>query len=100
MNSSNTRSVRTQGKAAEKYASLTGKHVIIYYRDMRDTDRKLHGVITAIEGDVMHLQNDEWKGILDCRHARILLVSTVDGWNCREMETKEEQGWFTKLFRR
>ena len=91
---------RQGGKAAEKYASLTGKQVIIYYRDMRDTDRKLYGVITAIDGDMMHLQNDQWQGILDCRHARILLVSTVDGWNCREMETKEEQGWFTKLFRR
>lgn len=91
---------RQGGKAAEKHASLQGKNVIIYYRDMRDTDRKLYGVITAIDGDVMHLQNEQWQGILDCRHARILLVSTVDGWNCREMETKEEQGWFTKLFRR
>ena len=91
--------VRTRqgGKAAEKDASLQGKNVIIYYRDLRDTDRKLYGIITGIDGDVMHLQNDQWQGILDCRHARILLVSTVDGWNCREMETKEEQGWFRKL---
>jgi hypothetical protein len=101
MNNSNTRSVRTQGKAAEKYASLTGKHVIIYYRDMRDTDRKLHGVIVRAEGDVLHLQNEEWQGVLDCRHARILLVSTVDGWNSRDMEeTNEERGWLTKLFGR
>lgn len=91
---------RQGGRAAEKYASLTGKHVMIYYRDMRDTDRKLHGIITQIDGDLMHLQNEEWQGILDCRHARILLVSTIDGWNCRDIETKEEQGWFTKLFRR
>ena len=40
---------RKEGKAAEKYASLTGKHVIIYYRDMRDTGRKLHGVICRTE---------------------------------------------------
>lgn len=60
----NTRSVRTSGKAAEKFASLQGKHVIIYYRDMRDTDRKLHGIITEVDGDVLHLQNGDWNGIL------------------------------------
>lgn len=89
---------RKEGKAAEKYASLTGKHVIIYYRDMRDTDRKLHGVITQVEGDVIHLQNGEWSGILNCRNARVLLVSTVDGWNSREMETKEDKNWIRKIF--
>ena len=86
------------GKAAEKYASLTGKHVIIYYRDMRDTDRKLHGVIMQAEGDVIHLQNGEWSGILNCRNARVLLVSTTDGWNSRDMETKEDKSWIRKIF--
>ena len=95
----NIRSVRTSGKAAEKFASLQGKHVIIYYRDMRDTDRKLHGIITEVDGDILHLQNGDWNGILDCRHARISLVSTVDGWN-KEIDTKEERGWLDKIFRR
>lgn len=91
---------RTGGKAAEKYASMVGKNVIIYYRDMRDTDRKLYGVITEVAGDVIYMQNGEWNGILDCRHAKILLVSTVDGWNCKDMETTDERGWFTKLLGR
>lgn len=96
----NTTRVRTGGKAAEKYASLTGKHVIIYYRDMRETDRKLHGVITEVVGDVIYLQNGDWSGILDCRYAKVLLVSTVDGWNCKKMETKEERNWLERIFRR
>lgn len=91
---------RTGGKAAERYATMVGKNVIIYYRDMRDTDRKLYGVITEIAGDVIHMQNGEWCGILDCRHARILLVSTIDGWNTAEMEDKAERHWYDKLFRR
>jgi len=79
---------------------MVGKNVIIYYRDMRDTDRKLYGVITEVAGDVIYMQNGEWNGILNCRHARILLVSTVDGWNSKDMEMKDERGWFTKLLGR
>lgn len=91
--------VRTRqgGKAAEKYASFVGKQVIVYYRDMRDTDRKLYGVITEVSGDMIYMQNGGWSGVLDCRHARVSLVSTVEGWN-RETETNEERGWLRKIF--
>lgn len=95
-----TQGAKKEGTAAEKYAEFINKHVIIYYRDMRGTDRKLHGVITEVRGDVMYLQNGEWSGVLDCSHARVLLVSTVSGWNKdgKDIEYKSERGLFGKLF--
>lgn len=89
-----------EGDAAEKYAEFVNKHVIIYYRDQRGTDRKLHGTITEVRGDVMYLQNGEWSGVLDCAHARVSLVSTVSGWNRadKDIEYKSERGLFGKLF--
>lgn len=84
---------RKNGKAAEKYAEFVGKNVMIYYRDMRDTDRKLHGVITRIEGDTIFLQNGEWTGALNCRNARVSLVSEVAGWN------KEKRSIFSRFFK-
>ena len=91
--------VRQNGKAAEKYAEFKDKHVIIYYRDMRDTDRKLHGVITEAKGDALYLQNGEWSGVLNCRHAKIILLSTVAGWN-KDIDTDDERGFLSRLFRR
>lgn len=76
---------RKNGKAAEKYAEFVGKNVMIYYRDMRDTDRKLHGVITRIDG--------EWTGALNCRNARVSLISEVAGWN------KEKRSIFSRFFK-
>ena len=91
---------RKNGKAAEKYAEFVGKHVIIYYRDMRETDRKLHGVITEVEGDLLKMENGEWRGSLNVRHARVLLVSTVAGWNKEEMDSDEDKGFLSRLFKR
>lgn len=68
---------RKNGKAAEKYAEFVGKHVIIYYRDMRDNDRKIHGIISSIDGDNIYMNNGEWSGMLNCRNARVTLVSTL-----------------------
>lgn len=94
-----TQETRKNGKAAEKYADYVGKHVIIYYRDMRDTDRKLHGVIQEVDGDIVKLTNGEWCGSLNVRHAKVLLVSTVAGWT-REMDSKDEGGIIRKWFKR
>lgn len=91
---------RKNGKAAEKYAEFVGKHVIIYYRDMRDTDRKLHGVITEVDGDLLKMENGEWHGSLNVRHARVLLVSTVAGCNKEEMDSDEDKGFLSRLFKR
>lgn len=91
--------IRKNGKAAEKYAEFVGKHVIIYYRDMRDTDRKLHGVITEVEGDLLKMENGEWRGSLNVRHAKVLLVSTVAGWNKEEMDSDEKRGIFSRFFK-
>lgn len=91
---------RKNGKAAERYAEFVGKHVIIYYRDMRDTDRRLHGVITEVEGDLVKMENGEWQGSLNVRHARALLVSTVAGWNKEEMDCDEKRGLFSIIFKR
>lgn len=93
------RKTSSSGITAERYARLKGKHVVIYYRDMRETDRTLHGILTDIDGDILWLQNGEWQGALDCAVSRVTLVSTVDGWNVRQVETKEES-FFGKLFRR
>lgn len=76
-----------RGRAAEQYASFIGKNVIIYYRDMKDVDRKLYGEITNAKGDILFMQNGEWRGILNCANARVTLVSTVDGWGSN-LETK------------
>lgn len=92
---------KNAGDAAEKYAEFVNKHVIIYYRDQRGTDRKLHGTITEVRGDVLYLQNGEWSGVLDCAHAKVSLVSTVSGWNRsegRDIEYKSERVLFGKLF--
>ena len=91
---------RKNGDAAEKYAEFINKHVIIYYRDMRDTDRRLHGVITEVEGDLVKMENGEWHGSLNVRHARVLLVSTVAGWNKEEMACDEKRGLFSRIFKR
>ena len=90
---------RKNGKAAEKYAEFVGKHVIIYYRDMRDTDRKLHGVITEVEGDLLKMENGEWRGSLNVRHAKVLLVSTVAGWNKEEMDSDEKRGKVSRFLK-
>ena len=90
---------RSNGTAAEKYAEFIGKHVIIYYRDMRDTDRRLHGVVIDARGDGLYLQNGEWNVMLDCKNARVILVSTVAGWS-RDIESKEERGIFRNIFKR
>lgn len=95
-----TQETRKNGKAAEKYADYVGKHVIIYYRDMRETDRKLHGVIQEVDGDIVKLTNGEWCGSLNVRHAKVLLVSTVAGWNKEEMDSKDEGGILRKWFKR
>jgi hypothetical protein len=90
---------RKNGDAAEKYAEFINKHVIIYYQDMSGTDRRLHGVITEVRGDVMYLQNGEWSGVLDCAHATVSLVSTVSGWGKdKDLEYKADRGIIGKLF--
>ena len=89
----------TEGNAAEKYAEFINKKVIVYYRDMRGTGRKLYGIITEIRGDIIHMQNGEWSGMLNCANAKVSLVSTVAGWDSRFMDSKEERGLFDKLFR-
>ena len=76
-----------KGGAAEQYASFVGKNVVIYYRGMKDTDRKLHGTITNAKGVILFLQNGEWSGMLNCANARVTLVSTIDGWS-NNFETK------------
>lgn len=92
------RKTSSSGTTAERYARLKGKHVVIYYRDMRETDRTLHGILTDIDGDILWLQNGQWQGALDCAVSKVTLVSTVDGWNVRQVETKDS--FFGKLFRR
>ena len=90
---------KKSAKAEERYAAFVGKHVIIYYRDMRDRDRKVHGIISDIVGDNVYLHNGEWSGMLDCSNARVTLVSTVVGWNHDDcIESKEERGLFAKWF--
>ena len=94
-----TQGKKNEGNAAEKYAEFINKEVIIYYRDMRGTDRKLYGVITEIRGDIIYMQNGEWSGMLNCANAKVSLVSTVAGWHKGYMESKEERGLFDKIFR-
>lgn len=89
----------SSGTNAERYARLKGKHVVIYYRDMREVDRTLHGILTDIEGDILWLQNGQWQGALDCAVSKVTLVSTVDGWNGKQLETKDVS-FISKLFRR
>lgn len=89
----------SSGTNAERYARLKGKHVVIYYRDMREVDRTLHGILTDIEGDILWLQNGQWQGALDCAVSKVTLVSTVDGWNGKQLETKDVS-FIGKLFRR
>lgn len=84
------RETRARGTAAERYARLKGRNVIIYYRDMRDTDRNLHGTLIDTDGDILWLENGEWTGSLDCRNARVTLVSTIEGWGAKPIEIKEE----------
>ena len=80
----------TGGDDAEKYERLMGQVVRIFYQDMRGTDRTLIGKITEIDGDDMWLENFTerglWRGCLNCRNARICIVSTVEGWSA--IETK------------
>lgn len=90
---------KPQVGAAERYSDFLGKHIIVYYRDMRGTDRKLHGILTSIKGDVLQLENGAWTGSLDCTNAKITLVSTIEGWG-RGMETKDERRTLvSRLFR-
>lgn len=89
----------SSGMTAERYVRLKGKQVIIYYRDMRDVDRVLYGTISDVDGDIIWLQNGQWQGALDCAVSKVTLVSTVEGWNGKQVETKGDS-LIGKLLRR
>ena len=78
------------GDSAQDYERLLGHRVIIYYQDQRGTDRKLVGKIVEIEGDRLWLENENrytgetWRGVINCAHAGIYLISTVAGWSGKE----------------
>lgn len=76
--------------AALIYERFLGEPVIIYYKDTRGTPRKLVGKIVEIEGDRLWLENENrytgetWRGVINCAHAGIYLISTVAGWSGKE----------------
>lgn len=83
------------------YDRYIGQHIIVYYRDLRGTDRKLHGVLESTDGGCLHLRNNEWRGSLNYRKADITLVSTVAGWNKNQGDQDEERpGFFRRLLKR
>ena len=77
----------TDGSCARDYERLMGEKVIIYYRDFQDRDHRLVGVIRDIDGDLIWLENHHkhtgelWRGAINVAHARIVLVSTIEGWS-------------------
>lgn len=80
------------GIAAEEYARLQYERVIIYYRDQRGIDRTIIGKITEIDGDKMWLENvnkrtgELWRGVINCAHCQIGVISTLRGWGLDECE--------------
>ena len=75
--------------AAEMYAPMLNKKVLIFYRDARGTDRKMIGTITSIDGDLLWLENNgTWKGCINCANAKINIVSAIEGWGSN-LETKD-----------
>lgn len=69
---------------------MVGEHVIVYYRDPRGVDRKMHGVLTETSGNNLYLENEGWRGVLSVAHNQVSLVSTVAGWNKADAEDSGE----------
>ena len=80
-----------RSKAESLYADFIEKDVIIFYMDAMKVSRKMVGVITRIEGNVIfvHSACNGWSGVINCDICRIGNISTREGWGTlKEFETK------------
>lgn len=82
---------KDRSKAEFLYADFIDKDVILFYEDAKGVSRKMVGVITRIEGNIIYVHSacNGWRGVINCDICRIGNISTREGWGTlKEFETK------------
>ena len=78
-------------EAENLYSGFIGKDVIVFYEDVKGTSRKMIGIITRIDRNVIFMRSsvNGWSGVINCDICHIANISTREGWGAyREIETK------------
>lgn len=74
------------------YKDYIGKEVVVFYRDVYGTSRKMVGIINKIDHNIIHLRSNitSWSGIINCDVCSVGNICTKEGWGklTTEMETK------------
>jgi hypothetical protein len=81
-----------RNEAQYLYKDYIGKEVVIFYRDVYGTSRKMVGIINKIDHNIIHLRSNitSWSGIINCDVCSVGNICTKEGWGrlTTEMETK------------
>ena len=81
-----------RNEAQYLYSDYIGKDVVVFYRDVFGTCRKMVGIITKIDRNIIHLRSAStcWRGIINCDVCAIGNICTKEGWGryAETMETK------------
>ena len=80
-----------RNEAQYLYLDYIGKDVVVFYRDIYGTSRKMMGIITKINHNIIHLHSSSttWSGIINCDVCLVGNICTREGWGkLTEMETK------------
>jgi hypothetical protein len=81
-----------RNEAQYLYKDYIGKEVVVFYRDVYGTSRKMVGIINKIDHNIIHLRSNitSWSGIINCDVCSVGNICTKEGWGrlITEMETK------------
>lgn len=81
-----------RNEAQYLYKDYIGKEVVVFYRDVYGTSRKMVGIINKIDHNIIHLRSNitSWSGIINCDVCSVGNICTREGWGklTTEMETK------------
>ena len=81
-----------RNEAQYLYSDYIGKEVVVFYRDVYGTSRKMVGIINKIDHNIIHLRSNitSWSGIINCDVCSVGNICTKEGWGrlTTEMETK------------
>jgi hypothetical protein len=81
-----------RNEAQYLYKDYIGKEVVVFYRDVYGTSRKMVGIINKIDHNIIHLRSNitSWSGIINCDVCSVGNICTKEGWGrlTTEMETK------------
>lgn len=81
-----------RNEAQYLYKDYIKKEVVVFYRDVYGTSRKMVGIITKIDRNIIHLRSAStcWRGIINCDVCAIGNICTKEGWGryTEKMETK------------